>query len=113
MKNHIKLIREIVGGEPYEYYPLGHHIVCAPGICRGRPTFKYTRIDVRHALSLLAEGRTVEQVAKGYELPVEAVQEAVALAGKAFEQQANCLAKSTKARLTEPRFCSVANMNQE
>jgi uncharacterized protein (DUF433 family) len=74
-----KLSREIVGGEPYEYYSLGQHIVSAPGICGGRPTFKYTRIDVRHALSLLAAGRSIKQVARGYEIPVEAVQEAIAI----------------------------------
>jgi uncharacterized protein (DUF433 family) len=81
-----KRVREIVGGEPYEYYPLGHHIVVAPGVCGGRPTFKYTRIDVRHALSLLAAGRTIERVAHGYQLPVAAVREALALAAKAFDQ---------------------------
>ena len=81
-----KLVREIVGGEPYEYYPVGHHIVVAPGVCGGRPTFKYTRIDVRHALSLLATGRTVEHVAHGYQLPVAAVREALTLAAKAFDQ---------------------------
>ena len=75
-----RLVCEIVGGEPYEYYPLGRHIVVAPGVCGGRPTFKYTRIDVRHALSLLAAGRTVERVAHGYQLPVAAIQEALALA---------------------------------
>src|SRR2546426_8775262 len=81
-----KLVREIVGGEPYEYYPIGHHIVVAPGVCGGRPTFKYTRIDVRHALSLLAAGRTVEHVAHGYQLPVAAVREALTLAAKALDQ---------------------------
>jgi len=55
-----KLVREIVGGESYEYYPLGQHIVVASGVCGGRPTFKYRRIDVRHALGLLAASRTVE-----------------------------------------------------
>jgi hypothetical protein len=35
-----KLITEMVGEEPYQYYPLGDYIVRAPGICRGRPTFK-------------------------------------------------------------------------
>ncbi|MGH7960719.1 MAG: DUF433 domain-containing protein [Candidatus Binatia bacterium] len=74
-----KLVREIVGGEPYEYYPLGHYIVLAPGVCGGRPTFKYTRIDVRHALSLLAAGRTVERVAQSYHIPVAGVREALAL----------------------------------
>lgn len=34
-----ELVSEIYGGEPYEYYPLGEHIVAAPGVCRGRPTF--------------------------------------------------------------------------
>jgi uncharacterized protein (DUF433 family) len=78
-------IREVVGGEPYEYYPLGRHIVVAPGVCGGRPTFKYTRIDVRHALNLLASGRTVERVAQSYQIPVAAVQEALTLAAKAFD----------------------------
>lgn len=80
-----KLVCEIVGGEPYEYYPLGRHVVVAPGVCRGRPTFKSTRIDVRHALSLLAAGRTVERIAHGYQLPVAAVREALSLASRAFE----------------------------
>lgn len=81
-----KLVCEIVGGEPYEYYSLGRHIVIAPGVCGGRPTFKYTRIDVRHALSLLAAGRTVERVAHGYQLPVAAIREALVLAARAFGQ---------------------------
>jgi uncharacterized protein (DUF433 family) len=74
-----KLVRETVGGEPYDYYPVGRHIVIAHGICGGRPTFKYTRIDVRHALRLVAAGRPIEQVARGYEVPVAAVQEALAM----------------------------------
>ena len=81
-----KLFREIFGGEPYEYYPLGEYIVAAPGVCGGRPTFKYTRIDVRHALSLLAEGYTVEQVATSYEISTDAVQEALRLASQALDQ---------------------------
>jgi len=94
MKNSSKkLVREMVGGEPYEYYPLSQHIVVAPGVCSGRPTFKYTRIDVRHALSLLATGRTIEQVARGYEIPVQAVQEALQLAARAFDQPRGTLAK--------------------
>lgn len=87
-----KLVREIVGSEPYEYYPVGRHIVVASGVCGGRPTFKYTRIDVRHALRLLTAGRAIEQVAKGYEIPVAAVREALTLAAKAFDQKAQTLA---------------------
>ena len=67
------LVSEIVGGEPYEYYPLGEHIVAAPGVCGGEPTFKYTRINVEHALSLLSGGWTVEAVARSYRVPVAAV----------------------------------------
>jgi uncharacterized protein (DUF433 family) len=87
-----KLVREVVGGEPYEYYPVGRHIVVAPGICGGRPTFKYTRIDVRHALSLLSAGRSLERVAEGYHLPVAAVREALALAAKVLDQHGRKLA---------------------
>jgi uncharacterized protein (DUF433 family) len=81
-----KLVIEMVGGEPYEFYPVSRHIVVAPGVCGGRPTFKYTRIDVRHALNLLAAGRTIERVAEGYKIPVAAVKEALTLAAKAFDQ---------------------------
>ena len=88
-----QLVREVVGEEPYAYYAIGRYIVVAPGVCGGRPTFKYTRIDVRHALHLLAAGRTVERVAHGYEIPVAAVQEALALAGKAFDQSTRELSR--------------------
>jgi uncharacterized protein (DUF433 family) len=81
-----KLMREMVGGEPYEYYRLGRYIVSAPGICGGRPTFKYTRIDVRHALRFLAEGYTVEGLAKAWKIPMEAIQEALELAAKPFDR---------------------------
>ena len=80
------LVREVMAGELYEYYPLGQHIVVAPGVCGGRPTFKYTRIDVRHALGLIATGHTVEQVASGYGIPLQAVQEAIELAAGVFDR---------------------------
>ena len=92
MKRATKKLVRFVGSEPYEYYPVGRHIVVAPGVCGGRPTFKYTRIDVRHALRLVAAGRAIEQVAKGYEIPVAAVREALTLAAKAFDQKAQTLA---------------------
>lgn len=82
-----KLVRETVGGEPYEYYPLGSYIVAALGICGGRPTFKYTRLEVAFILDLLAGGWSVEQVLHEYEassLSGEAIQEAIHLAKEAF-----------------------------
>ncbi len=81
------LIRETRGGEPYEYYPLGQYIVAAPGICGGRPTFKYTRIEVAFVLDLLAAGWTMEQVGREYaesEVSAAAVQEAIELAKRAL-----------------------------
>ena len=82
-----ELVQEIVGGEPYEYYPLGEYIVSAPGVCDGEPTFKYTRINVEHALDLLSGGGTVERVAQAYRVPVDAVREALQLAKQALISQ--------------------------
>lgn len=90
-----KLVREIVGGEPYEYYPLGKHIVAAPGVCGGRPTFKYTRIDVRHAIGLLKAGYTAEEVARFYNIPIGAVREGLQLASQAFDQYVESTSKVT------------------
>lgn len=73
---------EIYGGEPYEYHPLGKYIVMAPGVCGGRPTFKYTRIDASLILALLSTGDTIESLVKGYgdsDLTAEAIQEAIGL----------------------------------
>jgi hypothetical protein len=61
----MELVREMYGDSLYEYYPLGKYIVAAPGICGGRPTFKYTRLEVSVILSLIALGETVEQVGDG------------------------------------------------
>ncbi len=46
-----ELITEAVKGEPYQYYPLGEHVVRAVGVCGGRPTFKYTRIEITGTLA--------------------------------------------------------------
>lgn len=89
-----KLLREIVGGEPYEYYRMGRYIVSAPGICGGRPTFKYTRIDVRHALRFLSEGYTIKGLAKAWKIPIEAIQEALDMAAKPFDQNPYRYAKA-------------------
>jgi uncharacterized protein (DUF433 family) len=78
-----KLVRETVGGEPYEYFPLGQHVVSAPSVCRGRPTFKYTRIEVSGVLDWLGAGHS------RYEgkVPPEAIQEAATLAAKALVRE--------------------------
>lgn len=76
-----KRITEVVGGEPYEYYPLGKYVVRAPSVCRGRPTFKYTRIEITGTLERLAAGENVEEIIAGYRGKVsrQAIMEALRL----------------------------------
>ncbi len=61
-----QLMTELVGGEVYQYYPLGTHIVRAPGVCGGRPTFKYTRIEIPGVLERLAAGDSIARLVHGY-----------------------------------------------
>ena len=76
-----QLVTEIVGDESYQYYPLGDYIVRAPGVCGGRPTFKYTRIEIAGTLDRLANGESVGQLVDGYQgrVSAEAIAEAVNL----------------------------------
>jgi uncharacterized protein (DUF433 family) len=76
----LKLVRETFNGGPYEYYPLGKYIVAARGVCGGRPTIKYHRLDALHILGFLERGDSPRQIAQNYKIPVAAVHEAVALA---------------------------------
>jgi uncharacterized protein (DUF433 family) len=75
----MELVREDYGGDPYEYYPLGQYVVAAPGVCGGRPSIKYTRIDARHIIGSLRSGDTRSEVSSHYKIPVAAVDEAIAL----------------------------------
>ena len=81
-----ELQQEMVGGEPYDYIPLGQYVVRALGVCGGRPTFKYTRIEVAGTLGRLASGESVETIVAGYEgrVPREAVQEAADIVTRSF-----------------------------
>jgi uncharacterized protein (DUF433 family) len=82
---------KLADGQVYEYFPLGKHVVSAPGVCRGRPTFKYTRIEVAGVLNWLCAGNSAEELIKGYRgrVTLEALREAGALAGKALLLQAD------------------------
>lgn len=96
-----ELVRERYGGETYEYYPIGQHIVAAPGICGGRPTFKYTRLEATMILARLSRGETVEQLLHAYaasKLSAEAIYEAIHLASQALLQVTQPL-RRTKAHL--------------
>jgi len=81
------LLHEKVGGEPYIYLPLGNYVVRAPGVCGGRPTFKYTRIEVSFILNRIAKGKSIDYIVDAYadpHLTRAAIQEAMALANSAF-----------------------------
>jgi uncharacterized protein (DUF433 family) len=77
-------ITEYVGGEPYEYSPLGEYVVRAKGVCGGKPTFKYTRIEIAGTLSRIDAGESIDSIVKGYRgrVPREAILEAMEIAGK-------------------------------
>jgi len=81
-----ELMTEIVGGEPYRYYPLGDYVVRAVGVCGGRPTFKYTRIEITGTLERLAAGESLEDIVAGYRGRVSraAIMEAVQLVTAQF-----------------------------
>jgi uncharacterized protein (DUF433 family) len=85
-----KLVREIVNAEPYEYYTLGESIVAAPGVCGGRPTFKYTRVEVQVVLDLLAAGEPLERLVKNFQgrAPRKAIEEALRLAVSLLKREA-------------------------
>jgi uncharacterized protein (DUF433 family) len=84
-----KIIREVVGGQVYEYFPLGKYVVSAPAVCRGRPTFKYTRIEVAGVLEWLGAGHSVKELLADYggRLSQPAIREAARLAAKALVHQ--------------------------
>lgn len=80
-------ITEIVGDESYTYFSLGNYIVRAIDVCGGRPTFKYTRIEVSLILSFLASGESIEDIVADYRHPHlthDAIYEAITLANTVF-----------------------------
>ena len=81
-----ELMTEIVGGEPYQYCSLGDDVVRAVGVCGGRPTFKYTRIEITGTLERLAAGESLDAIVKGYRGRVShaAIMEAVRLVTAEF-----------------------------
>ncbi len=57
-----------------------------PGRRGGRPTIKGTRITVDDILEMLAAGWKPEEVAEEFEIPVEAVYEALRFASKVLKR---------------------------
>jgi uncharacterized protein (DUF433 family) len=81
-----KVMTETIQGEPYQYYPLGKHVVRAVGVCGGRPTFKYTRIEIAGTLDRLAAGESLDEIVAGYRGRVsrEAIIEAIQIVTAGF-----------------------------
>ncbi len=63
----------------YEYLPLGKYIVASPGVCGGRPTIKYHRLDARWIIGYLQQGVSPEELAEDFAIPLAAVHEVVKL----------------------------------
>jgi uncharacterized protein (DUF433 family) len=97
-----KLVVEIIGGESYEYYPMGDYVVRAKGVCGGRPTFKYTRIQVEGTLGRIAAGEDIDAIVEGYRgrVPKEAILEAMRIAEKGGKKICGRMPKSA------PRDCA-------
>jgi uncharacterized protein (DUF433 family) len=88
-----KSIIEDVGGAPYEYFPLGEFVVKAKGVCGGRPTFKYTRIEIAGILARLETGEEIDSIVEDYHgrITREAILEAVHISaptGKSLKRPA-------------------------
>ncbi len=83
-----KLVTEIVGDEPYSYYPMSEYVVRAPGVCGGRPTFKYTRIEVAGVLSMLASD-SIDTIVEDYNgrISREAIEEAILITADLFKSR--------------------------
>jgi len=80
------MVTEILNGEPYEYYPIGSHVVSAVGVSGGRPTFKYTRIEIAGTIVRIKAGESIKDVVEGYRGLVthEAVLEAIEIVQEQF-----------------------------
>jgi uncharacterized protein (DUF433 family) len=94
-----KMVTEIVGGEPYDYYPMGQYIVRAKGVCDGRPTFKYTRIEIAGTLTRVDAGESIDAIVEGYRgrVPREAIEEAIEIGPKLGRRLSGKLPKSVAA----------------
>jgi len=75
-----EMVVEEFAGREYAYVPLGRYVVAARGVCGGRPTIKYTRLDARHVVGMLRAGESPERIARHHQIAVAAITEAVELA---------------------------------
>ena len=77
---------------------LGRHVVSDPRICRGKPTFRGTRVRVEDVLEQVASGMAWETIIEEWNRSVtlEAIREAVQLASQALAKHADEFVLATK-----------------
>jgi uncharacterized protein (DUF433 family) len=82
----MEAVVEGIGSDQYAYVPLGRYVVRAQGVCGGRPTFKYTHVEVAGTLERLASGEPLDAILAGYggRVPREAIRETIDLALERF-----------------------------
>lgn len=70
---------------------VGRYIVTDPKVCHGQPTFRGTRVLVADVLEQVASGMAWESIAAEWRgsVTLEAISEAVRLAGEAFRKYAH------------------------
>ena len=78
---------------------LGQYMVADPKICHGKPTFTGTRIMVAQVLRQVARGMSWDAISAEWRGKVteEGIAEAIALAGRVFEDHASEYAESLSA----------------
>lgn len=77
---------------------VGKYLVVDPRVCHGRLTFQGTRVPVATVLHVLSEGRSINQVLRGWpELTREAIAEAMQLAAEALVRQAGARVETADA----------------
>lgn len=85
----IQPVREVIAGREFNYLRLGEYVIAMHQLCGGLPVIKYkdetgatvlTRINAGVVQGYLAKGEAAERVAKGFDIPVEAVREVGQLA---------------------------------
>jgi len=62
-------------------------IVQTPGTCSGEPRISGTRITVRNVVRFFMTGSSFAEIARQYDLPVEAVEDAVRYAMKKWRRR--------------------------
>jgi uncharacterized protein (DUF433 family) len=71
-------MKAIVKSTPKRNKEIGRHLIADPEICRGKLTFRGTRIPVATVLTFLAAGDSIEDILKNWpRLKREAVEDAI------------------------------------